>query len=50
MEQEASSANEQIANERNHEDSVVSIFYAAANALYSQVHEQQVGERVDNLC
>jgi hypothetical protein len=28
----------------------MSIFYAAANALYGQVHEQQIGECIDNLC
>jgi hypothetical protein len=50
MEQKASSSNEEIANERNHEDSIMSIFDATANALNSQVHEQQVRERVDNFC
>jgi hypothetical protein len=49
MEEEASTSNEQIANESHQEDSVVTMFQTATDALCSEVHEQQIGESVDDL-
>jgi hypothetical protein len=49
MEEEASGSDNEISQEGDQEDGVVSIFQAVANAALGQVHEDDVGERIDNL-
>lgn len=49
MEEEAASSNNQVPNESNEEDMIMSILYAVGNATEGQPDEEQVGQGVDNL-
>ena len=49
MKQKTTTSDKQIANKGNEKDCVMSILQAIAYALGSEVHEQQVRERVDHL-
>jgi hypothetical protein len=50
MECKAATANHNIAYESNQEDGIVTILEAISNSLNAKGYEQEVGERVDNLC
>jgi len=49
MEKEAAGSDEQVANEGHKEYPVMAISQTTANTLGREEHEQQVGQRVDNL-
>lgn len=47
MESKTSTPNQQITNECNHKDSVMTISYTILNASCGQIHEQKICECVD---
>ena len=49
MKEKAPSSYKQVTDECNEKDRVVAILQAIAYAFCSEVHEQQIRERVDNL-
>lgn len=49
MEQEAPKTNDQIADEANQEDGIMSVSDTAGNASICQVDEGEVRKRVDNF-
>ena len=50
MEEEASCAHEQVANERNNEDCFMVLLQAGSNSAESEVDEKEVGKGIDDLC
>ena len=49
MKQEAPSANEKVSNKGHEEDCIVTMLETVADAFCGQVHEQKIGECVDNF-
>ena len=49
MEEEAASSNNQVTDEGNKEDAVVTVLYAVVDATEGQPDKQEVGQGVDNL-
>jgi len=49
MEKEAAGSDEQVANEGHKEYLVMAISQTTADTLKREEHEQQIGQRVDNL-
>lgn len=50
MEQEASGADEQIPEEGDLEDRVMSMLPAVQDSFHTKIQEQEIGEGIDDLC
>ena len=50
VEEEAPGSNKNIAYEGNQKHCIVAVLQTISYALAGKIHEQQVGEGVDNLC